>query len=91
MTGQAGDQMPTFEEVKAIADRDPVEAARLITIVAKRRCNLPTAWADLRKDCLRRARDEDGRKVSWLAAKVGLAMAGISRLTTVKTTAEATS
>lgn len=78
-----------YATAAAIAGRDPVEAARLITVVARRRGNLPGDLATLRKDCLRRARTVDGRKVSWLADKVGLAMAGVSRLTSLKTQAVA--
>lgn len=74
-----------YDTAEAIAGRDPVEAARLITAVARRRGNLSPDLAQLRKDCLRTARTRDGRKVNWLADKVGLAMAGISRLTSVKT------
>lgn len=81
MADQAGTQTPGYDELAVIADRDPVEAARLITAMSRRRGNLPKPYADLRKDCLQRARIVDGRKVNWLAGKVGLAMSGISRLT----------
>lgn len=78
---QADVQTLDYDALAAIADRDPVEAARLITATSRSRGNLSPALAKLRKDCLRRARHDDGRKVNWLAARVGLAMSGISRLT----------
>jgi hypothetical protein len=84
VTNQPAGQMPDFATLAAIADRDPVEAARLITLKARIRGNLPPGESDLRKKCLDRARTIDGRKVSWLADKVGIAVSGISRLTTAK-------
>ncbi len=81
MTDQADVQTLDYATLAAIADRDPVEAARLITAKAKAKGNLPSDEAKLRRTCLRQARINDGRKVSWLASRVGLAMSGISRLT----------
>ncbi len=84
MTDQADVQSLDFAALAAIADRDPVEAARLITVKARAKGNLSPDEARLRKTCLHRARVADGRRVSWLADKVGIAVSGISRLTTAK-------
>lgn len=90
MSDQADVQTLDIANLSAIADRDPVECARLITVRARLRGNLPTDESDLRKECLKRARKEDGRKVNWLAARVGVAMSGISRLTKPKAVAART-
>ncbi len=84
MTDQADVQTLDYATLATIADRDPVEAARLITVKAKANGNLSPEDAKLRRTCLHRARVKDGRKVSWLAAQVGIAMSGISRLTRPK-------
>jgi hypothetical protein len=84
VTDQADVQTLDFATLVAIADRDPVEAARLITAKAKAKGNLTSDEARLRRTCLHRARITDGRKVSWLADRVGIAMSGISRLTKPK-------
>lgn len=84
MTDQANVQRLDFATLAAIADRDPVEAARLITAKAKAKGNLTSDEARLRRTCLHRARVTDGRRVSWLAERVGIAMSGISRLTKPK-------
>lgn len=84
MSDQADVQTLDIAALAAIADRDPVECARLITAKARAKGNLSTDEAKLRRECLRKARRDDGRRVEWLAAKVGIAMSGISRLTKPK-------
>lgn len=79
MTDPDGAQALDYDALAAIAD--PVECARRITLLARGRGNLPAAIARLRKVRLIEARIEHGRKVDWLAAKVGLGASGISRLT----------
>lgn len=79
MTG-ADDQLDEDLAVLA-AITDPVECAARITAIARRRGNLPAPYARLRAERLRQARLEDGRKVTWLASKIGLGVSGISRLT----------
>lgn len=70
---------PDYDALAAI--EDPVECARRITRLARERGNLPSALADLRKQRLAQARVRDGRRVSWLADKIGLRVSGVSRLT----------
>lgn len=81
---------PADAELAALAAiDDPVECARQITLIARTRGNLPRPLAQLRAKRLREARTQDGRKVGWLAAKVGLVPSGISRLTKTATEAAA--
>ncbi len=49
MTDQPAGPMPDFATLAAIADRDPVEAARLITAKAKAKGNLPSDEAQPRR------------------------------------------
>jgi hypothetical protein len=70
---------PDFDAYAAI--EDPVECARRLTQLARDRGNLKPRFAALRKQRLAEARIRDGRKVSWLADKVGLKQSGVSRLT----------
>ncbi len=69
---------------------DPVERAAAITAWGMPRGNLPPAFADLRADAIRAARGnirEDGRKIVWLALKVGVSASRISRIARLKTPA----
>ncbi len=80
------DDQPDEDLAVLAAITDPVECAARITAIARRRGNLPAPLARLRADRLRQARLEDGRKVTWLALKVGLGISGISRLTRATST-----
>lgn len=84
----AADQV-AYNAFTAIADH--VERSRAITAWGRRRGNLPKPIAELRTESLRAARgtrDDDGRKVVWLALKVGLSASRVSRLTAPKLTPE---
>ncbi len=77
------DHQPPSDDVYTalVALDDPVECARRITEMSRRRGNLPPRFARLRTQRLLQARTRDGRKVAWLALMVGLRPSGISRLT----------
>lgn len=81
MTDPVADPAAEYAALAAIPD--PVECARQITVIARTRGNLPRTLAELRARRLREARTVDGRKVGWLAERVGLVPSGISRLTKV--------
>jgi hypothetical protein len=75
------DDQPERDLAVLLAITDPVECARLLTQLSKKRGNLSPDESRLRRLRITQARYRDGRKVLWLATKVGLAQSGISRLT----------
>lgn len=63
---------------------DDAERAAAITAWGRRRGNLRKPFADLRVDALVKARktaEQEGRKLTWLASRVGFDPSRLSRLT----------
>ena len=72
------DTLPDLADIEGIVS--PVERARVLTTLSRRFGTLPTPYAKARDRALAQARDDEGRRVVWIAERVGLTPSRISQL-----------